>query len=145
MDPVDLISRSVEETLQAGQALGARLSPGQVVALVGDLGAGKTHFVKGIARAHGIAEEIVSSPTFTIAQEYRGPETAVYHLDCYRLEGPEELERTGAQEYIGGDGICVIEWPQRIEALLPADTILVSIGHRDDGARHIRVFPAPSS
>ena len=145
MEPVDLISRSVEETQQAGEALGARLEPGQVVALVGNLGAGKTHFVKGMARAHGIAEDGVSSPTFTIAQEYHGPETTLFHLDCYRLEGPEDLERTGAHEYIGGDGICVIEWPQRIESLLPADTILVSIGHRDDGSRHIRVFPAPSA
>lgn len=141
MDRVDMITRSVEETIDAGALFGARLKAGQVVALVGDLGAGKTHFVKGIARAHGIAEDSVSSPTFTIAHEYRGPCVVLYHLDCYRLSGAEELERTGAHEHIGGDGICLIEWPQRVEGLLRADTILISIRHRDDGGRDIQVLP----
>lgn len=141
MDGLNMISRSVEETIEAGAVFGSRLKAGQVVALVGQLGAGKTHFVKGIARAHAIDEESVSSPTFTIAHEYRGPSLALYHLDCYRLSGPDELERTGAHEYIGGDGVCLIEWPQRIEPMLPADTILVSIRHREDGGRDIRILP----
>ena len=144
MDRVDLISRSVEETIEAGSSFGAGLEPGQVVALLGDLGAGKTHFVKGIATAHGVSADTVSSPTFAIANEYRGGTHPIYHIDCYRLSGAEELERTGAQEYIGGDGICLVEWPQRIEELLPPDTILVNIRHGEDGSRHIQILPPTS-
>ena len=144
MDRVDLISRSVEETVDAGFSFGARLGPGQVVALLGDLGAGKTHFVKGVAKAHGIEANSVSSPTFAIANEYRSGRCPIYHIDCYRLSGARELERTGADEYIGGDGICLVEWPQRIEELLPPDTILVSIRHGEEGTRHIQILPPAS-
>lgn len=136
----ELISHSVEETLAAGEDFGAELNAGSVVGLIGDLGAGKTHFVKGIARSQGIQPEQVSSPTFTIAHEYRGSGIPVYHLDCYRLEDEDELERSGAHTYIGSDGICLIEWPQRIEPLLPVDTILVSIHHGPNGTRHIRII-----
>ncbi len=137
----ELTSTSVAETIAAGDELGRQLRAGQVVALVGDLGAGKTHFVKGIAESQGVSREEVSSPTFTIAHEYRGPKATVYHIDCYRLEDAAELARTGADEYIGGDGVCLIEWPQRIESLLPVDTILVSIRHAEEGVRRIQILP----
>ena len=143
MEVLDVISRSVEETLRTGESFGRSLSAGSVVGLMGALGAGKTHFVKGVARSRGVNPEHVSSPTFTIAHLYRG-DVDIHHLDCYRLEDEEELIRTGMHEEIGGEGICLIEWPQRIEGLLPAETILVSIEHGDSGSRRIRVFP-PSS
>jgi len=144
MEEQRITSHSVERTIQAGAAFGDVLGAGQVVALLGDLGAGKTHFVKGIAQALGIHPDTVSSPTFSIAQEYRGGRFPLYHIDCYRLSNVAEFERTGAQDYIGGDGICLIEWPQRIESLLPMDTILVSIRHRGDGGRDIRILPSPA-
>ena len=137
----DFLSHSVEDTIRIGQQFGKELASGTVVALIGDLGAGKTHFVKGIARAHGVDPDSVSSPTFTIAHEYRG-DLAVHHLDCYRLADARELERTGAHEVIGDEGICLIEWPQRIEELLPAETILVQIRHEGEGVRRIRILPA---
>jgi len=141
MAMTELVSHSVDDTIAAGEEFGSRLTAGSVIGLVGDLGAGKTHFVKGIARSQGVEESEVSSPTFTIAQEYVGSGLPVYHLDCYRLEDAQELERTGAHTYIGSDGICVIEWPQRIESLLPAETILVSIRHESDGKRLIHILP----
>lgn len=137
----EFVSHSVEDTLRIGRAFGAELGEGSVVALVGDLGAGKTHFVKGLASAFGVDPSTVSSPTFTIAHVYHGT-LDVHHLDCYRLEDEAELMRTGAHEVIGVEGIALIEWPQRIEALLPEETILVSIRHAGDSERHIHIlFP----
>lgn len=140
----DFPSHSVEDTIRIGQQFGAGLTSGAVVALIGDLGAGKTHFVKGVAGARGVDPGSVSSPTFTIAHEYRG-DLAVHHLDCYRLEDARELERTGAHEVIGTEGICLIEWPQRIEALLPPETILVQISHEGESVRRIRILPPTGS
>lgn len=137
----ELVSQSVDDTIAAGADFGATLKAGSVIGLVGDLGAGKTHFVKGIARSQGVDPDQVSSPTFTIAHEYRGGGIPVYHLDCYRLEDANELERSGAHTYIESDGICLIEWPQRVEAFLPADIILVSIRHEPEGARLIQILP----
>jgi tRNA threonylcarbamoyladenosine biosynthesis protein TsaE len=136
-----LVSQSAEETIRAGEAFGSGLRAGAVVGLVGDLGAGKTHFAKGVALSQGLDPEQVSSPTFTIAHEYRGDGIPIYHLDCYRLEDEDELERSGAHTYIASDGICLIEWPQRIEALLPPGTILVSIRHEPEGGRLIQILP----
>ncbi|MGB0651418.1 MAG: tRNA (adenosine(37)-N6)-threonylcarbamoyltransferase complex ATPase subunit type 1 TsaE [Rhodothermales bacterium] len=138
----ELVSHCVEETIEAGNILGSRLRTGAVVGLVGDLGAGKTHFAKGIAQSQGVDPDQVSSPTFTIAQEYRGSGLPIFHLDCYRLENAEELERSGAHTYLGADGICLIEWPQHVESLLPADTILVSIRHQPEGSRLIQILTA---
>ena len=141
MQAQEFVSHSVEDTLRIGRAFGAELSEGSVVALVGDLGAGKTHFVKGVAASQGVDPGAVSSPTFTIAHVYHGA-LEVHHLDCYRLEDEAELVRTGAHEVIGVEGISLIEWPQRIEALLPEETILVSIRHAGATERHIRIlFP----
>lgn len=149
MSPADLfpfLSASEEETIEWGRKLGALLRPGDVVALVGDLGAGKTHFVKGIASAWGIETGSVSSPTFTIAQEYRGldSDVALYHLDLYRLDSEKELLQAGIEEYVLGDGICVIEWPQKAESLLPASTHIVKIVHGKGNERHFSYFPFSS-
>ncbi len=100
--------------------------PGSVFALQGDLGVGKTVFSQGFARALGVTEP-VSSPTFTIVQEYEGSKMPFYHFDVYRIEEPEEMEEVGLDDYLYGDGVCMIEWAERIEELLPADTVRIRI------------------
>ena len=115
-----------EETMRTGRMLGESAAPGQVYALVGDLGVGKTVFTKGFAEGLGI-EEPVNSPTFTILQIYEEGRLPLYHFDVYRIEEPEEMEEIGLDEYIDGDGVCLIEWAGRIEELLPGDVIVVFI------------------
>jgi tRNA threonylcarbamoyladenosine biosynthesis protein TsaE len=117
---------SPEETLEIGRSLGVNALPGEVYALVGDLGAGKTVFTKGFARGLGIGEP-VNSPTFTILQIYEEGRIPLYHFDVYRIEEPEEMEEVGFDEYIDGDGVCLIEWAGRIGDLLPPDVTVVRI------------------
>ena len=117
---------SPEETLEIGKLLGENAAPGEVYALIGDLGAGKTVFTKGFAQGLGI-EEPVNSPTFTILQIYEEGRIPLYHFDEYRIEEPEEMEEVGFDEYIDGDGVCLIEWAGRIGDLLPPEVIVVRI------------------
>lgn len=119
-------SPSEEETFALGARLAGELQPGAIVALKGDLGAGKTHLVKGMAQAFGIKKEQVHSPTFSLIHEYEGT-MMLYHFDCYRLESPQEALEIGAEDYFYDQGVCVIEWPERIEAILPGDVIWVEI------------------
>lgn len=117
---------SPDETLEIGKLLGENAAPGEVYALIGDLGAGKTVFTKGFAQGLGI-EEPVNSPTFTILQIYEEGRIPLYHFDVYRIEEPEEMEEVGFDEYIDGDGVCLIEWAGRIGDLLPPEVIVVRI------------------
>ena len=117
---------SPEETLEIGKLLGENAAPGEVYALIGDLGAGKTVFTKGFAQGLGI-EEPVNSPTFTILQIYEEGRIPLYHFDVYRIEEPEEMEEVGFDEYIDGDGVCLIEWAGRIGDLLPPEVTVVRI------------------
>ena len=117
---------SPEETLEIGKSLGENAAPGEVYALIGDHGAGKTVFTKGFAQGLGI-EEPVNSPTFTILQIYEEGRIPLYHFDVYRIEEPEEMEEVGFDEYIDGDGVCLIEWAGRIGDLLPPEVIVVRI------------------
>jgi len=119
-------SKSVEETLDIAEKYSKTVQSGDVICLKGNLGAGKTHFVKGFVRGFGISETVVSSPTFTIINEYEG-ERPVYHFDCYRLEHPEEALEIGAEEYFYGDGVCIVEWPERILGILPTEVKNVTI------------------
>ncbi len=114
----ELTSRSEEETGRIARAFAETLKPGDIVCLKGDLGAGKTHFVKGMARAFDIPEEEVHSPTFTLINEYHGS-LPLYHFDCYRMESVREAIEIGAEEYFYGEGVSVIEWAERIEELIP--------------------------
>lgn len=117
--PIIVRSMSEAETVTAGERLGARLKAGDVVALFGDLGAGKTRFVRGICRALGVGRN-VSSPTFTLLHEYHATGLAVYHFDFYRIASAAELTEIGFTEYLDrGDGVCLIEWAGRVEAFLP--------------------------
>lgn len=111
-------TNSEKETWDLGFRLGEKACAGQVYTLVGDLGVGKTIFTKGLAKGLGI-EEPVSSPTFTIVQIYEEGRLPFYHFDVYRIGDVEEMYDIGIDEYLFGDGVCLIEWPSRIEEILP--------------------------
>lgn len=111
-------SSSPDETIKIAKEFAKTVEPGDVICLEGNLGAGKTHFVRGFVQGLGLPGDIVSSPTFTIINEYDG-KLPIYHFDCYRLEHLQEALEIGAEEYLYGDGVCVIEWPDRITDLLP--------------------------
>ncbi len=133
-----VVTHGEEETRALGAALGALLRPGDVVALHGDLGAGKTRFVQGIARGLGIRRPI-TSPTFILMNVYRTPEGhALCHVDCYRLRDPvEEGYEMGLDQQFRGEDICVVEWAERVEALLPRDRLVVEIAVLGDEERRI--------
>lgn len=111
-------SLSPEDTLAAGQDLAAAVSPGEIITLTGDLGVGKTVFVKGFAMGLGIREP-VTSPTFTILCEYTTGRLPLYHFDVYRIEDEDEMYAVGLDEYVNGEGVCLIEWAERIDDMLP--------------------------
>jgi len=118
---VSIISHSPEETLEAGNRLALELRAGDVIALDGDLGAGKTHFAKGLARGLGI-EQPVTSPTFTLAHEYSGGRLPLFHFDFYRLESEDDRHRIGLEDYLSDDGVLVIEWASLFPHWLPKQT-----------------------
>ena len=125
---LDWISRDEDDTLALGRLVGQCLQPGDVLALVGPLGAGKTRLTQGIAKGLGI-EEPVTSPTFILVAEYRTRAGfPLYHADCYRLDRPlAEAQDIGLDELLDGRGACVVEWAERVQPLLPPDTLLVRI------------------
>ena len=115
-----------EETFLLGKKIGGQAKPGQVYTLVGDLGVGKTVFTQGMAAGLGITEP-VSSPTFTIIQVYEEGRMPFYHFDVYRIGDIEEMEEIGYDDYFFGEGVCLIEWANLIEEILPPDVIAVTI------------------
>ena len=117
---------SEKETEQIGEQIGRTAKPGTVIALIGDLGTGKTTLTKSIARGLGVTET-VTSPTFTIIREYRSGRLPLYHFDVYRIADPEEMYELGYEEYFYGDGVCVVEWADIIEELLPEDAMIIYI------------------
>ncbi len=119
------MSHSVSETEERGRQLAGGLRSGDVVALFGDLGAGKTAFTRGLAAGLGCTGR-VTSPTFTIVNEYEGP-LPLFHFDMYRLSGEEDLFDIGWEDYLSRRGVCVVEWSERIAAALPEGTIRVDI------------------
>ncbi len=119
-------SYSPEETFRIGEQLAKEARPGDIYTLNGDLGVGKTIFTKGIAKGLGI-EEPVTSPTFTIVQEYESGRLPLYHFDVYRIGDPEEMEEIGYEDYFYGQGICLIEWAGLIEELIPPEAVRIYI------------------
>ena len=117
---------SEKETERIGEAIGQAAEPGTVVALIGDLGTGKTTLTKSIARGLGVTET-VTSPTFNIIREYKTGRIPLYHFDVYRIGDPDEMFELGYEEYFYGDGICVVEWADIIEELLPEDAVIIRI------------------
>ena len=135
------ISCSEEETFRIAEEYAKSIAPGDVICLEGDLGAGKTHFTKGFVTAFGIDMSVVSSPTFALINEYHGENIEIYHFDCYRLEDVREALEIGAEEYFYGDGICIIEWPERIRELLPSNSKTVTITTTGPSKREIQFNP----
>ena len=119
-------TRSPEETYELGKKIGLQARAGQVYPLTGDLGVGKTVFTQGVAAGLGITEP-VSSPTFTIVQVYEEGRLPFYHFDVYRIGDIEEMEEIGYDDYFFGEGICLIEWAELIEEILPDDRISITI------------------
>ena len=130
-------SHSAVETRLVAAGLAKSLRAGDVVALFGDLGAGKTEFVRGLCAALGVDSDQVSSPTFTIVNEYEGKDVSVYHFDAYRIKSEDEFFEFGYQEYFGGEGICFVEWAERVESLLPDDAIRIRFEHVGSQVRRI--------
>ena len=135
-----MTSRGTEDTFEIGERLGSSAEQGEIYALSGDLGAGKTVFAKGFAKGLGIAEDI-TSPTFNIIKEYRDGRLPLAHFDAYRIADPDELCAIGGEEYLSGDFVCLIEWPEMISELIPEDAIEVRIikDDMDDDVRHITI------
>lgn len=131
-----IISHSAEETRALGEKLAARLAPGDVVILEGELGAGKSELARGIAKGLGV-RETVTSPSFTILNVYESGRCPLYHFDWYRLESAEELFELGLEEYLGGDGIAVVEWAEKCPEALPEKTIRIRLEATGDEERRI--------
>lgn len=132
---MEQLSHSPEETERVGAELAATLAPGAVLALFGDLGAGKTAFVRGLARGLGI-DFPVSSPTFNIVNEYPGP-VPLFHFDLYRLSGTEELYDLGWEEYLDRGGVVAVEWSERAPEAFPAGTLRVTLEKTGENSRRI--------
>lgn len=132
-----LRSRSPRDTFEAGRAFAGILESGVIVALYGDLGAGKTEYVRGICAGLGIEADIVTSPTFSIVNEYPGGRFPIFHFDVYRMKSIEELYELGYEDYFFGDGVTLVEWPSMIEELLPSATIRIRISQADNQERLI--------
>jgi tRNA threonylcarbamoyladenosine biosynthesis protein TsaE len=131
-----LISNSPIDTLRIGRILGQGLKGGSCVALSGELGAGKTSLTQGIAEGLGVPDHfVVASPTFTLINEYPGAEVILYHLDFYRLNGAEDLDDIGYQEYLTGGGVMVIEWAEKIHEAIPDDALRIQCTYLDDEVR----------
>lgn len=124
---INFITHSKEETRELGEFIAKFIRRGEVILLTGDLGAGKTTFTGGLGKGLGLDEDVVS-PTFNIMKCYFKARIPMYHIDAYRLEG-QNLE-LGLEEYIDGDGVCLIEWPKFIESLIPDERLEISIFHR---------------
>jgi tRNA threonylcarbamoyladenosine biosynthesis protein TsaE len=133
----ELVMHSAEETMEFAVRLSEQLQPKDVIALEGDLGAGKTTFTKGLAKGLGITRA-VSSPTFTIVKEYKG-RLPLYHMDVYRLE--DTFEDLGFDEYFEGDGVTVIEWAHLIKPQLPDELLYIHLYHHGDQERKMVLEP----
>lgn len=135
---VETKTKSVAETISIGKSLGRHLTSGDVVCLTGELGAGKTCFVKGLARGLGIKETGVTSPTFIIIREYKG-RLPLYHIDLYRIGVVEDLRDIGMEEVIYGCGVTAIEWAERIADRLPDERIEITLTYTDKKTRLIEM------
>ena len=140
----EYVTNGEEETEALGRRLGQVLQPGAVVAFTGDLGAGKTAFTRGLARGLGISER-VTSPTFTIVNEYEGGRLPLFHFDMYRLGSSEELFDIGWEEYLSRGGVCAVEWSENVADALERDTVRVDIRRGGEESRRvISVEPVPA-
>jgi tRNA threonylcarbamoyladenosine biosynthesis protein TsaE len=136
----EITTQSPEETIAFGRTLTDLLAPPKLVLLRGDLGAGKTTLVKGIAVAfEAAAEEDVTSPTFTLVHEYRGPRANLYHIDLYRVDTPRELETLGLDDLRDGNSVLLIEWGEKFPRFLRERDVEISLDRAGESARRIRI------
>ncbi len=134
-----LTTNSAEETRQVGVLLGRLFEPGDILCMYGDLGAGKTALSQGVALGLNVNEH-VTSPTFTLINEYQG-RIPLYHMDVYRLGGPDEMDDLGYEEYFYGDGVTLVEWANLVKEALPAERLDLQIIKRGDNERLLRFIP----
>lgn len=134
---IELITNSANDTIEFGKSVARAVEKGAVISLVGDLGAGKTTFTKGVARGLGIMDN-VTSPTFTILNEYAGEEKKLYHFDFYRIEDPDELVELGFEDYFPStDGLTIVEWVEKAPCVLPKKFYQITFKKIDDDKRKI--------
>ncbi|MBB5218504.1 MULTISPECIES: tRNA (adenosine(37)-N6)-threonylcarbamoyltransferase complex ATPase subunit type 1 TsaE [Treponema] len=129
---------SSEETIELGKKIGALLKPGDVIAMTGTLAAGKTTITKGIAEALGVKDNI-TSPTFCLISEYEGEKMPLYHMDVYRLDGEEDFINLGVEDMLYGNGVCIIEWSEKVQKELPKKTIYMTITPDENSGRTITI------
>jgi tRNA threonylcarbamoyladenosine biosynthesis protein TsaE len=135
-----LQTKSTSETVRIGKRIGSLLRPGDVVALVGELGTGKTQFIKGLAEGLGLGKPTyISSPSFTLINEYPG-RVPFYHIDLFRLTSEKEAEELGLEEYFQGEGITAIEWADRIPSLLPDENLWIHIYYTGKNTRSLEII-----
>jgi tRNA threonylcarbamoyladenosine biosynthesis protein TsaE len=140
-DTLDFISHSEAQTRRLGARLATLLNPGDVLALMGELGSGKTRWVQGVCQGLAVSDPVVS-PTFTLVNEYQG-RWPVYHIDLYRITDPAEMLTFGLEEYLYGSGISLVEWADRAEDFLPDEYLIVELHHLEETKRRI-VLRSPS-
>ena len=137
-----IVCRTADDMEALGRSFGEKCRPGSVISLRGSLGAGKTVFAKGVARSLGITEAIVS-PTFTLVQEYEG-RLPMYHMDLYRITSEEDFQMIGGEDMLYSDGVCLIEWSEVIDSMLPKNTLFIDIKVNDDQSRTVSVVGGES-
>ena len=141
METREFITHSPEETIALGRSLAGTLTPPKLVVLRGDLGAGKTTLVKGIAEAfHAAAEEDVTSPTFTLIHEYRGPEALLYHIDLYRVDTPRQLETLGLDDLIAENSVLLIEWGEKFARFERECDVEIVLDRLEENERRARIM-----
>lgn len=133
---VDLVSHSAEQTRRLGGRLGELMQGGEVICLTGDLGTGKTCLVQGMGAGLGVVDRI-TSPTFTLINEYTGGRLALYHVDLYRIVDAKAALAFGLDDYLYGEGVCAIEWAERVREVWPEERLLVSLRHIDETKRGV--------
>ncbi len=134
-----IISESAGDTVSLGVAMGRSLGPGDIVCLVGQLGAGKSVLARGIIKGLGVHQSRITSPTFVLLNQYQGKRLMVNHFDLYRLQDVSDIMHLGYEEYLYGAGVSVIEWADRLAGLMPSDHIMVRIGIKSEHVRSITV------
>lgn len=138
---MQILSVSPRETERLGEGIGKLVRAGDFIGLSGDLGAGKTMLVKGIARGAGVGDDqIIVSPTYTLLNCYAAP-VPVYHFDLYRLNGPDDCDALGFDEYFFGTGLSLVEWPERLASSLPPERLDIVLSHAGENARMIELAP----
>lgn len=135
---MEKITHSAEETIEFAKEIGSRLKKGDIVAYTGGLGAGKTTFTRGLAMGLGM-DDNVTSPTFSLVNEYHSKDISLYHFDMYRIMGADDLETTGFYDYSTDDSVFAIEWSENISEELPNNAVIIDIERIDDNTRRITV------